>query len=89
MGSNVNLLKAVLALPKNVHGHLETFGVGMAVGEIMTVLKLVHGGLPSFYFFSYYDPYTSAFVIVVILDDARPTKHCRILLLGPLIHRPP
>jgi hypothetical protein len=41
MDPNVELLKAVLALPKKIHEHMETFEVGMAVGEIMTVLKLV------------------------------------------------
>ena len=38
---NYELLKAVLALPEKVHGHMETFEVGLALGEIMGVLKLV------------------------------------------------
>jgi len=38
---NLDLLKAVLALPEKIHEQMETFEVGIAVGEIMAVLKLV------------------------------------------------
>lgn len=41
MDPNLDLLKAVLVLPEKVHERMETFEVGMALGEIMTVLKLV------------------------------------------------
>jgi len=41
MEPNYELLKAVLALPEKVHGHMEKFEAGLALGEIMGVLKLV------------------------------------------------
>jgi len=42
MDPNADLLKAVLVLPEKVHKHMETFEVGLAIGEIMTVLKLAN-----------------------------------------------
>lgn len=38
---NIRLLQTVLALPEKVHEHMATFEVGLAIGEITTVLKLV------------------------------------------------
>ena len=38
---NIHLLHTVLALPEKIHQHMTTFEAGLAIGEIMTVLKLV------------------------------------------------
>jgi hypothetical protein len=46
---NVVLLRAVLALPQKIHEQMETFEAGLAIGEIMAVLRLVrHPGFKKF-----------------------------------------
>jgi len=43
---NLDLLKSAEALPGKVHDHMETFEVGLAIEEIMDVLKLVRQPFP-------------------------------------------
>jgi len=51
--ANYDLLKTVLALPEKVHGHMETFEAGLALKEIMGVLKLVRIAIYIFFRFSF------------------------------------
>ena len=57
MEPNYELLKTVLALPEKVHGHMETFEAGLALGEIMGVLKLVR--IAGVFFFFCFPRFTS------------------------------